>query len=1309
MAGSVATAAWSDGPALGWPLGGASHSQVTGGTSDGAGRLFFITAGSVMVLWAANSSLGGLVPGTFGGSFTNAVWDPPTASLVCISAATGGRNVTRLYPNGTRAWLAGTGASGSAAGPLAAATFLMGGSGSGYTPGLAVNASSGDIFLADAHGIRVLRLASGTASGPIAGSAAGTPGAADGLGTACLMNAPVALVLTGVGGSSGSGGAATLWVAERDNHVVRALALQGGAAPALCATAAGALGQQGMMDGLGPAARLSAPNAMAYSAPQNTLYIAEYTNSAVRTLHAATLAVGTLAGAPGAYVPGPFLDGPRGTGTTYRPQGLVLDSGTGLLFMPDWNYAVRTVSLATGELGTATGSGNWNTGGAGNFYGTGRSAAFSSPAGVALDAASGTVYVADAGNALVRAVAIGTVRTVAGSPNPNWVGYNANSAGSLGVWTRATVIGAAVLTAQDAASGDGLLMTYTYCCSNVLYRYRANSSLTPVAGSGGGAAPADGTGAGAVWGFNNVQPQQLLYTAATGLGFIAEPASNSIRVFSLNGTVGTLAGASRAAGLLNVDGSPAAPSSSALFSAPGGLALLPDGTLAVSDAGNHRLRALLSSGAGAAPGSGGVVTVAGNGAAAWVNGVGAGAALNRPGPLCWDPATASLLLLDVGNWVVRRVTSLGNLTGNVSALAGRGSSPAATGADGTGAAVSFSSSLTSIVCSGSGSAYLTEGAGVLRRLDAATGAVVTVAGAFGATALLDGLGALARLGTPSGLSLDASGAPVFCDGLHVRRFDPASGAVTTLLSLAAAVLQAPTGIAFDAARRRVYVSEPGPGKISAIDPATGAVTRLAGSLGGAPRAQGLDGPALAPFSGFASPRALAVDAAAACVYISDASARSVRRYNATSGTVDFFIGSPSGGGIVHAPCSYPAAGAAGTSALLSSPAGLAFNGSGALLVVDSGMSCLLSLRLGAGGGSAGGAVTALAGACGCMGYVDGPPASARFSLGSFTSGLVPDPSWPGAFLVTDLLNNLVRRVLGNGSVVTAAGSGAAVTADGPLGTGATLRPLALAIPPSNAARPYQFALLLEQGAGGGGALRILHLPNGTLGTLVSGGTASFADGPPGAARFNFGFGGSGAGVGAGLAMDSNLTAYLADFNSHRVRAVLFPSGNVSTLLGTGTPGCAGGVAGGGSSGSGIATTAFPVALAFSAASSSSSSSSSSGGGPVLYLADSCGLRAISLGTGPGGSSVGGAVRMLAGTGLPNFFQPGYPVAGLRGYDAGSALGATFAAPLGLALAPDGSALFIADSGVVGSVAGGGGRCGASPWAAPLAVPGSPLW
>ena len=1253
LAGTLAAGGWSDGPALGWPLGGAAHSQLTGGTTDGQGRHFFPCAGAVATVLAANGSLG-LLPGTWGASYSNVAWDATTASLVCISAVT--RNVTRHYPNGTRAWLAGTGAPGSGSGTLAAASFFMTGSGAGYTPGLAVNSSSGDIFLADAHGIRVLSPASGTASGAIAGM--GAPAAADGVGAACGMSAPTGLALS----------PGRLWVVERDNHVVRALQPQG-AAPCACATAAGLLGASDLRDGVGSAARFSSPLAIVYDGSASVLYVADYGNSAVRTLSVLTLAVATLAGAPSGYAPLPFLDGPRGTGTTYRPLGLTLDAAAGVLLMPDWNNAVRTVALGSGALGTATGAGGVPSGGAGNFYGAGRSASFSAPAGLALDAASGTVYVADAGNHAVRAVARGLVRTIAGAANtfnPAWAGYNPNSAGTLGVWTRAPVGGGAQLTAFDAASGQGLLMTYGWCCSNVLYRWGgANRSLAPVAGSGGGVSAADGVGVGAVFGFNSQPPHQLVYSADAGVGYIAEPASHSIRRFFLNGSVGTVAGASRAAGLVNVDGAPSAePAAAAQFSAPTGLALLPDGSLTVSDSGNARLRALLQGGRG------GVVTVAGSGALAWVNGVGAAAAFNLPGAQCWDAATASLLVLDLGNHAIRRATSIGNLTGNVTTLAGRGCCTS-TGADGTGSAATFSGSLTSIVCSSAGHAYVAEGVGTLRRVDTASGATVTLAGLFGANAVLDGVGALARLGSPTGLSLDAAGGLVFCDGAHVRRADAATGAVTTLFSLAAAVLQAPTGLVHDAARGRLYVSEPAAGKISAIDPATGAITRLAGALGSAPGAPGRDGPALAPFSGFHTPRALAVDGSGAVVYISDAGARSVRRYNASAGTVDFFVGSASGAR-AYAQCAWP--GGAGTSANFSSPSALALNGSGTLLVADSALSCVVGVALG--GGSSGApprhAVTGAAGACGCQGYQDGAAASARFFLASGSSGLAPDPSFPGAFLLTDIMNNVVRRLLGNGSVGTAAGTGAAASANGALGVGQLNKPLALAVPPAGAPRPYAFAVVLEHGSSG---LRVLHLPNGTLGTLVEGGAAGFADGPGATARFNLGNTQVGGGVGAGLAMDGNLTTYVADYNNHRLRAVLFPSGSTSTLLGTGSAGCAGGGAGTG------ATTAFPSALAFASA-----GPSVGGGAGTLYFADACGLRAIALYTGPQGTSAGAAVAMLAGTGLPNHFLPGHPVAGLRGYDAGLALGASFSAPVGLALAPDGSALFVADSGT-GSAGG----------------------
>jgi hypothetical protein len=93
------------------------------------------------------------------------------------------------------------------------------------------------------------------------------------------------------------------------------------------------------------------------------------------------------------------------------------------------------------------------------------------------------------------------------------------------------------------------------------------------------------------------------------------------------------------------------PAESATFSGPTGLALLPDGSIAVADTGSHAIRRIA-----ARPGGRGffVTTLAGGGGPGFSDGEGrAGAALRAPTALAVCPATGALLVADTGNHAVR--------------------------------------------------------------------------------------------------------------------------------------------------------------------------------------------------------------------------------------------------------------------------------------------------------------------------------------------------------------------------------------------------------------------------------------------------------------------------------------------------------------------------------------------------------------------------------------------------------------------------------------------------------------------------------
>lgn len=113
------------------------------------------------------------------------------------------------------------------------------------------------------------------------------------------------------------------------------------------------------------------------------------------------------------------------------------------------------------------------------------------------------------------------------------------------------------------------------------------------------------------------------------------------------------------AGALDTPGVVDGIGATARFREPWGVALLPDGRIAVADHGNHRIRAITTTGE--------VTTLAGTGAAGRADGAATSAQFRQPIDLTIN-AAGELFITDAGNYLIRR------LSGNqVTTVAGDGS------------------------------------------------------------------------------------------------------------------------------------------------------------------------------------------------------------------------------------------------------------------------------------------------------------------------------------------------------------------------------------------------------------------------------------------------------------------------------------------------------------------------------------------------------------------------------------------------------------------------------------------------------------
>ncbi len=227
----------------------------------------------------------------------------------------------------------------------------------------------------------------------------------------------------------------------------------------------------------------------------------------------------------------------------------------------------------------------------------------------------------------------------------------------------------------------------------------------------------------------------------------------------------------------------------------------------------------------------------------------------------------------------------------------------------------------------------------VRRVDAVTGIIQTVAGGgFGP----DGGPAIsARLRYLAGVAVD-SGGNVFLtesvgDGCivsnRVRRIDAATGIITTVAGgngtcefggdggpAVAASLCIPIGIAIDQTGN-LFIADAGNNRVRRVDAATGVITTVAGN--GTFGYLGDGGPATEAF--FRSPRGVAPDAAGH-LFIADTSNHVVRRVDATTGTVTTVAGSGIAG--------FAGDGGPAILAQLRSPHSVALDQSGVLFISD---------------------------------------------------------------------------------------------------------------------------------------------------------------------------------------------------------------------------------------------------------------------------------------------------------------------------------------------------------------------------------------
>jgi len=613
---------------------------------------------------------------------------------------------------------------------------------------------------------------------------------------------------------------------------------------------------------------------------------------------------------------GPTKNASLDLGVNNLPNGIAVDAKGNIFFVDKFNNQIRSVDTTTGIITTFAGSGpgGYYSGGYSGDGGPATSARLNLPGEIAFDT-NGNLFIADSQNGRVRRVdaSTGIITTVAGNG-----GFTFSGDGGLAT---AASLNHPAGVALD--TNGNLFIADAYNCR--VRRVDASSGIiTTVAGNGEFSFSGDGGPAiaASLWLPIGVRVD------TDGNLFIADLYNHRVRrVDASTGIITTFAGSGQSG--VSGDGGLA----TSVDISPVGVAIESSGNLLIADADSKRVRRVnLSTNI--------VATVAGNGEFCFYGdgGPALAASLCAPQGLTADPS-GNLLAYDSNNGRIRRINAE---TGQITTVAGGGNPADGLGDNAPATQATFSGS--GLAADARGNMFITDWSNFrVRRVDAATGIITTVAGSGGrgGNSGDGGPATLATLAQPQDVVLDRPANLFISTGALIRRVDARTGLITTYAGGGSAsggftpycgdggpainaCLFYPRGLAMDAAGN-LFIADSNNNRIRRVDAATQIITTVAGN--GVPAYAGDGLPAVV--ASLNNPSWVSVDAAGN-LFIGDVGNFRVRRVDAATGEITTFAG--------NGVQAFTGDGGPASNASLGSPAGMycARDGSGRIFISDTG-------------------------------------------------------------------------------------------------------------------------------------------------------------------------------------------------------------------------------------------------------------------------------------------------------------------------------------------------------------------------------------